>query len=157
MTDESSFTAEELAAFRAVDRQYAVAPARMTETPQRVLQPSAPTPQTPTLQPPAMSAAQAQSASWNSWAMQVIEYAWRTHYQDAIAEFTAEFVQKKIDTLAQMLGEETGANERQLKIEINKLAEEVVELKVQLAYLRGARSAEIIDLPALPRKNRNAA
>jgi hypothetical protein len=144
MTDD--FTADELAAFRKVDRLHTVTPTRMT-----VPQPSAPTPQTLT--------AQAQSASWNSWAMQVIEYAWRTHYQDAIAEFTAEFVQKKIDTLAQMLGEETGANERQLKIEINKLAEEVVELKVQLAYLRGVHSAAPIDLPALPlpsRKNLDA-
>jgi hypothetical protein len=144
MTDD--FTADELAAFRKVDRLHTVTPTRMT-----VPQPSAPTPQTLT--------AQAQSASWNSWAMQVIEYAWRTHYQDAIAEFTAEFVQKKIDTLAQMLGEETGTNERQLKIEINKLAEEVVKLKCELAYLRGCRNADPIDLPALPlssRKNLDA-
>jgi hypothetical protein len=43
--------------------------------------------------PPAMMS-EVQSARWNSWAMQVVEHAWRTHYQDAIAKFTAEFVQK---------------------------------------------------------------
>jgi hypothetical protein len=103
--------------------------------------PAAPKPQSP----PAMS--EAQSAGWNSWAMQVIEHAWRSHYQDAVAQFTAEFVRKKIDVLAQALGEECGTNERQLRIEIGRISSEIAALRADLTIMRSVKTGDVVDLP----------
>jgi hypothetical protein len=117
----------------------------------RTPEPEPPKPEPKPHSSPAMS--EAQSGAWNAWALQVIEHAWHTVYQDAIAEFTAGFVREKINALADMLGAETGTNERKLWIEINKLSEEIAGLRADVHILREIKSGEVIDLPRLPRRD----
>jgi hypothetical protein len=84
----------------------------------------------------------AQSEGWNDWCH--------------------EHVMRGIEIYSEATGEafahERRAVREHVAAAVKELNAEIVELKVQLAYLRGARSAEVIDLPALPsRKKLNAA
>jgi hypothetical protein len=161
MTDESSFSAEELAAFRAVD-QRAVTPARtppisndniMTS----VSQPSAPTRMTP---PASATMTPEQSVGWNDWCIGI-----------ARAEIGTE-----LDKFAEMLGTEVAIIGNRIRadlreafataldklrtehaIKMEAMQQEIIELKIANAYERGRNAGVIIDLPALPsRKNLNA-
>jgi hypothetical protein len=152
MTDES-FTAEELARFRAVDGQRVVKSARMPTPPQ----PSAPTPQTP---PASVTMSAEQSAGWNSWCLGIV----RSELGDAL-----EKVADSLGTEVAIIGNRTRADLREAfataldklrtehALKIEAMQQEIIELKIANAYERGKNAGVIIDLPALPsRKNLNA-
>jgi hypothetical protein len=137
MTDESFFTAEELAAFREVDRLRALEPVAPTKrsVPAREIADTRLTRTTPQASTTMMSPQD--SAAWNSWAEALIA--------------------TRLNAFADTLGGECGLIEGRLQKQITCLQQEIVELKIAAAYERGKNAGVIIDLPALPRARRDVA
>jgi hypothetical protein len=139
MTDESFFTAEELAAFREVDRLRALEPVdRGAGRWERLRLQS----EEPEKHDRGLSAREVDAK---------IRHHWDSVFNDAIAQFTSEYVSKRLDGFAEMVGGETGLNEKALRTElvakIEKLEVELGQLRADLQIQRSVKTADIIDLP----------
>jgi hypothetical protein len=141
MREEDFFTAEELAAFREVDRLKALEPIEPVEPVVPVTRSAATAPL-----PGAATMSEAQSQGWNQWANALID--------------------ERMVNYAELFGAEVGAAEKVLRQELAKISnalavlrEEITQVKLENAYLRGLGDrarGEVIDLPALPLPKRNA-
>jgi hypothetical protein len=130
MTDEI-FTAEELAAFRAVDRLNALEPvgrgAERWERRQSGPEPE-PEPEKPQPSRGAPTMDEAASQPWNDWALALVRGEIEHHEKvmvDATAEFVAEYVTNKLKALEA----------------------EVASLRADLTIMRSVQTGGVIDLP----------
>jgi hypothetical protein len=103
---------------------------------------------------PAMS--ESASAAWNAWAASCIAAAWGNIYEQAVAEFVAEYLRGKLDALAETLGEEVARTENALRADlmakIEKLETEVGLLRADAVLERSVARSGVYDLPNWRRK-----
>jgi len=95
--------------------------------------------------PPAAAAAVTltpeQSRGWNDWANELIAVQ---------CESVIKAVVKEFDNQELKLRKELRVRFQGLDSELDKLREELVQARLQIAYLTGAQDRAPIDLPALP-------
>jgi hypothetical protein len=134
MREADIFTPEEMALFREVDKQ------RVLEREQEADAVAAPpVPRSPIAPQHDLDAKHA--ADWDRFVQSHIQKQWDNVYSPAVSEALSEHTAKHLSGL---------------RAEIAALREQLVQARLDIAYLRGAtdrdRDAEIIDLPALPSK-----
>jgi hypothetical protein len=75
--------------------------------------------------------------------------------------FVQGHIELRLESFAEMLGSETGANEKAMRVEFNakveKLEAEIASLRADVHILREIKSGEVLDLPRLPRRSDDAA
>jgi hypothetical protein len=101
----------------------------------RVPQPSAPTHMTTPQASATMSPEQ--SSSWNDWAHALIT--------------------ERLNAVAEMLGDECGKIEARLQKQIGALEKQIVDLRIENAFLLGKNANVVIDLPSTPKRWRDVA
>jgi hypothetical protein len=103
---------------------------------------------------PAMS--ESASAAWNEWAALCVAHAWKNIYEQAVAEFVAEYLRGKLDTFAETLGAEVAQTEnalrRDLVARIEELETELGSLRADLTLERSVARSGVYDLPNWRRK-----
>jgi hypothetical protein len=133
MREDEIFTAEEMRLFRQVDAESALEREREQAEPVAAL----PVPRSPIAPQHDLDAKHA--ADWDRFVQSHIQERWDNVYSPAVSEAMCEYVAKHLSGL---------------RAEITALRAELVQARLDIAYLRGAsdrdRGAEIIDLPTLP-------